>query len=101
MAYSRRLLNSPKLVRLNDVTVSVANADQSMMRISSIDFTYLIAFVVASGPPYHSRPNGSTAEIRSTRVGLGAGGLRKAARSIRASRLAISRKIKNHASADW
>jgi hypothetical protein len=35
---------------LNAVTVSVANADQSMLRISSIDFTYLIAFVVASDP---------------------------------------------------
>src|SRR5262249_37385421 len=35
------------------------------MRISSIYFTYLIAFVVASGPSYKSRPNGSASEIRS------------------------------------
>jgi hypothetical protein len=55
MAHSRRLMTHPRVVRLNDVTVSVANTDQSMLRISSIDFTYLIAFVVASGPPYHSR----------------------------------------------
>ena len=38
----------PRVVRLSDVTVSVANADQSMVRVSSIDFTYLIALVVAS-----------------------------------------------------
>ena len=38
----------PKVVRLSDVTVSVANADQSMVRVSSIDFTYLITLVVAS-----------------------------------------------------
>jgi hypothetical protein len=49
---------------LNDVTVSVANADQSMVRISSIDFTYLIAFVVASGPPYHSRVGDSASAAR-------------------------------------
>jgi hypothetical protein len=50
MAHSRRLMTHPRVVRLNAVTVSVANADQSMLRISSIDFTYLISFVVASDP---------------------------------------------------
>jgi hypothetical protein len=49
MDQSRRLLKfAPGVVRLSDVTVSVANADQSMVRVSSIDFTYLIALVVAS-----------------------------------------------------
>ena len=33
-----------------------------------MDFTYLIAFVVASGPPYHNRSNGTTSEIRSAPV---------------------------------
>ena len=69
MAHSRRLLYSHLgSCVLNDVTVSVANADQSMTRISSIDLTYLIALMVASGSPYHGRPNGSGSEIRSTRA---------------------------------
>jgi hypothetical protein len=48
-----------------------------MVRISSIDLTYLIAFVVASGGPYLSRRMAADRRLDRRRDDLCAGGLGK------------------------